>query len=88
MSRRRFLKTSALLGASIATGAPSFFGARAQPAGATRIIMAGYGPSTTSFSRGLDLIGARLETRFGDAVDPRYIYNIYDVGYGGTGDLR
>ena len=88
MSRRRFLKTSALLGASIATGAPSFFGARAQPAGATRIIMAGYGPSTTSFSRGLDLIGARLETRFGDAVDPRYIYNIYDVGYGGAGDLR
>lgn len=88
MSRRRFLKTSALLGASIATGAPSFFGARAQPKGATRIIMAGYGPSTTSFSRGLDLIGARLETRFGDAVDPRYIYNIYDVGYGGAGDLR
>jgi TRAP-type C4-dicarboxylate transport system substrate-binding protein len=88
MSRRRFLKTSALLGTSIATGAPSFFGARAQPAGATRIIMAGYGPSTTSFSRGLDLIGARLETRFGDAVDPRYIYNIYDVGYGGAEDLR
>jgi TRAP-type C4-dicarboxylate transport system substrate-binding protein len=88
MSRRRFLKTSALLGASIATSAPGLFGARAQPAGATRIIMAGYGPSTTSFSRGLDLIGARLETRFGDAVDPRYIYNIYDVGYGGAGDLR
>jgi TRAP-type C4-dicarboxylate transport system substrate-binding protein len=50
--------------------------------------MAGYGPSTTSFSRGLDRIGARLEDRFGDAVDPRYIYNIYDVGYGGAGDLR
>ncbi len=88
MSRRRFLKTSALLGAGIAAGAPGLFSARAQPAGATRIIMAGYGPSTTSFSRGLDLIGARLETRFGDAVDPRYIYNIYDVGYGGAGDLR
>ena len=88
MFRRQFLKNSALLGAGVAAGAPGFFSARAQQAGATRIIMAGYGPSTTSFSRGLDFIGERLEARFGDAVDPRYIYNIYDVGYGGAGDLR
>lgn len=88
MFRRQFLKNSALLGASVAAGAPGFFSARAQEASARRIIMAGYGPSTTSFSRGLDFIGEHLEARFGDAVDPRYIYNIYDVGYGGAGDLR
>ncbi len=90
MSRRRFLKTSAMIGASVAAGASSLLGVRAQqPTGAARrIIMAGYGPSTTSFSRGLDRIGERLEARFGDAVEPRYIYNISDVGYGGAADLR
>jgi TRAP-type C4-dicarboxylate transport system substrate-binding protein len=50
--------------------------------------MAGYGPSTTSFSRGLDRIGERLEDRFGNAVEPKYIYNVSDVGYGGAGDLH
>jgi TRAP-type C4-dicarboxylate transport system substrate-binding protein len=50
--------------------------------------MAGYGPSTTSFSRGLDFIGDRLEAKFGSDVETRYIYNIYDVGFIGGGDLR
>jgi len=90
MSRRQFLKNSALLGAGVATGASTFLSARAQPPGTSprRIIMAGYGPSTTSFSRGLDFVGERLRTRFGDEVEIRYIYNIYDVGYGGSVDLR
>ena len=90
MSRRRFLKTTALIGTGLAAGAPGLFGARAQqPSPAVRrIIMAGYGPSTTSFSRGLDLIGDRLKARFGDAIEPKYIYNIFDVGYNGAGDLR
>ncbi len=90
MSRRQFLKNSALLGAGVATGTSVFFSAGAQQPGTSprRIIMAGYGPSTTSFSRGLDFIGERLEARFGDEVETRYIYNIYDVGYGGAGDLR
>ena len=94
MSRRRFLKTSALIGTSVVVGAPGIFGARAQPArrtsadGPIRIIMGGYGPSTTSFSRGLKLIGDRLEAKFGDEVDVRYVYNVIDVGYNGGGDLR
>ncbi len=43
--------------------------------------MGGYGPPTTSFSRALKLIGDRLETRFGDGVDIKYIWNILDLGY-------
>lgn len=49
--------------------------------------MGGYGPSTTSFSRGLKRIGDRLQASFGDGVDVRYVYNVSDVGYGGGGDL-
>jgi TRAP-type C4-dicarboxylate transport system substrate-binding protein len=93
MFRRHFLKTSALIGASVVTGAPVLSGAMAQQAprsGAAprRIILAGYGPSTTSFSRGLNLIGDRLEARFGDEVEAKYVYNITDLGYTGGGDLR
>ena len=94
MSRRRFLKASALIGTSVVAGAPGIFGARARPArqtragGPIRIIMGGYGPSTTSFSRGLKFIGDRLEARFGDEVEVRYVYNVIDVGYSGGGDLR
>jgi len=46
-----------------------------------QIRMGGYGPPTTSFSRALKLIGDRLETRFGDGVDIKYIWNILDLGY-------
>ena len=93
MSRRRFLKASTLVGMGFVAGAPGVLGARARQAGQsradgpTRIIMGGYAPSTTSFSRGLDFIGDRLESRFGDDVEARYVYNVSDVGYGGAGDL-
>ncbi len=49
--------------------------------------MAGYGPETTSFSRGLTRIGEELSARLGSAVEPRYIYNILDFGYDAGGDL-
>ena len=93
MSRRRFLKASTLIGMGFVAGAPGVLGARAQQAGQTRpdgpirIIMGGYGPSTTSFSRALKFVGDRLESRFGDDVEVRYVYNVMDVGYGGAGDL-
>lgn len=88
MSRRRFLKNSALLGAGAATGVLSRAGAQSastfdeldEP---IQIRMAGYGPPTTSFSLALKQIGDRLTARFGDAVDVKYVYNIMDVGYRG-----
>jgi TRAP-type C4-dicarboxylate transport system substrate-binding protein len=43
--------------------------------------MGGYGPATTSFSRGLKLIGDRLVAEFGDEVDVKYVWNIMDLGY-------
>ncbi|MGD9768429.1 MAG: TRAP transporter substrate-binding protein [Pseudolabrys sp.] len=43
--------------------------------------MGGYGPSTTGFSRALNLIGDRLTAEFGDRVDVKYVYNIMDLGY-------
>ena len=45
------------------------------------IRMAGYGPPSTSFSRGLKLIGDRLAAQFGDRVDIKYVWNIMDFGY-------
>jgi TRAP-type C4-dicarboxylate transport system substrate-binding protein len=45
------------------------------------IRMGGYGPATTSFSRGLKLIGDRLAAEFGDAVAVTYAWNIMDEGY-------
>jgi TRAP-type C4-dicarboxylate transport system substrate-binding protein len=45
------------------------------------IRMGGYGPATTSFSRGLKLIGDRLAAAFGDDVDIKYVWNIMDLGY-------
>jgi len=51
-----------------------------------RIVMGGYGPPTTSHSRGLKAIGDRLQAEFGDAVDIKYVWNILDLGYQG-GDL-
>jgi TRAP-type C4-dicarboxylate transport system substrate-binding protein len=46
-----------------------------------RIRMGGYGPATTSFSRGLKLIGDRLAAALGDEVDVKYVWNIMDLGY-------
>jgi len=45
------------------------------------IRMGGYGPPTTSFSRGLKLIGDTLEQQFGDRVRVHYVWNIMDFGY-------
>jgi TRAP-type C4-dicarboxylate transport system substrate-binding protein len=45
------------------------------------IRMGGYGPPTTSFSRGLKLIGDTLEAKFGDRVRVHYAWNIMDFGY-------
>jgi TRAP-type C4-dicarboxylate transport system substrate-binding protein len=45
------------------------------------IRMGGYGPATTSFSRGLKLIGDRLAAEFGAEVDVKYVWNIMDLGY-------
>jgi tripartite ATP-independent transporter DctP family solute receptor len=51
-----------------------------------RIVMGGYGPPSTSHSRGLKAIGDRLQAELGDGVDIKYIWNILDLGYQG-GDL-
>jgi TRAP-type C4-dicarboxylate transport system substrate-binding protein len=48
-----------------------------------QIKMGGYGPPSTSFSRGLKLIGDRLEAQFGDRIDVKYVWNIMDLGYRG-----
>jgi TRAP-type transport system periplasmic protein len=45
------------------------------------IRMAGYGPADTGFSRALKRIGERLQRRFGDQVDIKYVWNIMDFGY-------
>ena len=48
-----------------------------------QIRMGGYGPPTTTFSRGLKLIGERLEAKFGADVDVKYVWNIMDLGFRG-----
>ena len=90
MSRRHFLRTSALLGAAAVTGrTAAAIGADGQQAAArgakrpTRIVMGGYGPASTGFSLALKKIGDRLTARFGDEVEVRYVYNILDLGYRG-----
>jgi len=51
-----------------------------------QIRMGGYGPPTTTCSRGLKIMGDRLTQEFGKAVDVKYIWNVMDLGYKG-GDL-
>ena len=51
-----------------------------------QIRMGGYGPPGTTCSRGLRVMGERLERDFGSAVDVQYIWNVMDLGYKG-GDL-
>jgi TRAP-type C4-dicarboxylate transport system substrate-binding protein len=48
--------------------------------------MGGYGPPSSTCSRGLKIMGERLERDFGAAVDVKYIWNVMDLGYKG-GDL-
>ncbi len=49
----------------------------------TQIVMGGYGPSTTTHSRALKIIGERLLKQFGGDVDVKYVWNIMDFGYKG-----
>jgi TRAP-type C4-dicarboxylate transport system substrate-binding protein len=51
-----------------------------------QIRMGGYGPASTTCSRGLKIMGGCLERDFGKAVDVKYIWNVMDLGYKG-GDL-
>ena len=51
-----------------------------------QIRMGGYGPATTTCSRGLKVIGERLAAAFGKDVDVKYVWNVMDLGYKG-GDL-
>ena len=91
MSRRHFLKTAALAGAGVMAGglgAPRLALAQQKaPTSATkrpiRILMGGYGPPSTGFSLAFKRIGDRLEAKFGDEVDVKYVYNILDLGYRG-----
>ena len=48
-----------------------------------KIKFGGFGPATTSFSRSLKFVGDRLEAKFGDRVDIKYVWNIMDLGYRG-----
>ncbi len=91
MSRRRFLKASALIGAgAVASGFPVAPASAAQqkaPTSATKkpikILMGGYGPPTTGFSLALKMMGDRLQAKFGKDVEVKYVYNILDLGYKG-----
>jgi TRAP-type C4-dicarboxylate transport system substrate-binding protein len=86
MSRRSFLKGSALLGATAFSGVAARRVAQAQTAGAWPdfFVMGGHAKPGSSFSRGLDLIGSRLAERFVERIDPRYAYDVESVGYEGT----
>jgi tripartite ATP-independent transporter DctP family solute receptor len=91
MSRRNFLKTSALAGAGVVAGgliAPGAAASRQKaPAGAAkrpiRMLMGGYGPASNGFSLALKQIGDRLEAKFPGEVEVKYVYNILDLGYRG-----
>jgi tripartite ATP-independent transporter DctP family solute receptor len=90
MLRRDFLKSSALVGASTMAGplvATATAAVQQPPAtGAARrirILMGGYGPPSTGFSLALKKIGDRLQARFGDGIEVKYVYNILDLGYRG-----
>jgi TRAP-type C4-dicarboxylate transport system substrate-binding protein len=45
------------------------------------IRLGGYGPSTTSFSRALKLIGDAMEAAFGRGINTKFVWNIMDFGY-------
>jgi len=91
MSRRRFLKASALIGAGAVASAfpvtPASAARQKAPTSATKkpikILMGGYGPPTTGFSLALKMMGDRLQAKFGKDVEVKYVYNILDLGYKG-----
>ena len=41
-----------------------------------QIILAGYGPEHTSFSKSLKIMGNKLVKQFPDLVDVKYVYNV------------
>jgi TRAP-type C4-dicarboxylate transport system substrate-binding protein len=84
MSRRNFLRASALTGAGAAAGVLGISSASAQQNEPIRIIMTGYGPPTTSFSLALKRIGDRVEAKFPGEVAFQYVYNILELGYKGS----
>ena len=47
----------------------------------------GYGPPTTTHSRGLKFIGDKLERQFPGDVEVKYVWNIMDLGYLGKDTL-
>jgi len=51
------------------------------PSAPIKIVMGGYGPATTGFSKSLKFIGNTLEAQFGDRIAIEYIWNIMDRGY-------
>jgi tripartite ATP-independent transporter DctP family solute receptor len=90
LSRRRFLTSSALLGAGAAAGvlAPGATAARQAPPGVAgkrpiRIVLGGYAPAANGFSLALKRIGDRLEAKFGQDIEVKYVYNILDLDYRG-----
>jgi tripartite ATP-independent transporter DctP family solute receptor len=84
MLRRRFLKNATALASGITAGSMGVSALKAQQNdGPIRIIMAGYGPSTTSFSLALKQIGDHISARFQDDVEIHYVFNILDLGYRG-----
>jgi len=38
-------------------------------------------PPSTSFSRGLRIVGDKLAQQFGNRVDIQYVWNVMDLGY-------
>ena len=46
-----------------------------------RIVMGGYGPATTGFSKSLKFIGDKLEAEFGNRIAVEYIWNVMDHGH-------
>jgi len=87
-------KHLALIATGVIAGTLLVPDANAQPAAQSsateepiRIILGGMAPATTSFSQALTLIGERLEVKFGDAVDVKYVYNVSDFGYSGGSGL-
>ena len=91
MFRRKFLKSSALAGAGLASGLMAGAGAEAAQQNASggsakrpiRILMGGYGPASSGFSLAMKKIGDRLEAKFPGQVEVKYVYNILDLGYRG-----
>jgi len=49
-----------------------------------RITMGGYGPPSTTCSRGMKLMGETVAARFGKDVAVHYVWNVMDLGYKGA----